>query len=165
MEKLKGENYDGPSGIARDSMWLGSEDLIQGRDQKVSIESVRKYANVQYKGGKGPEQKKEVVLSLKFVGKARELGLNRTNTKILNKMFGNRTGGWVGKEISLYVTQCQAFGQTVDCVRIRDTGSRAATIAEQFISTKTEDPEVIEEQGEEIGSGRSMFDPEPGEAE
>ena len=29
----KGEEYDGPSGVARESQWLTQEDLVEGRDR------------------------------------------------------------------------------------------------------------------------------------
>lgn len=142
VKKIKGEKYDGPSGIAHESQWLHSDDLIQGREQKVKIEAVHKYTDVEFKGGRGGDQIHAIVLALKFVGKEKELGLNRTNTKILNKMFTSRTGAWVGKEVTLYVTQTMCFGEMVDCLRIRDTGSRAATAAEEFLSQATEEPSI-----------------------
>jgi hypothetical protein len=133
MTEKKGVPYDGPSGVARDSDWLNSEDLIKGKDQQVKIEKVLRRDNHKFEGGGKKDEVIPVYLSLKFEGKGRELGLNATNRKILSKMFGSRTGAWIGKTITLYVTQCLAWGETVDCVRIRDTGSRPATAAEAFL--------------------------------
>lgn len=166
MEKITGKTYDGPSGIARDSQWLTSEDLIQGRHVKVKVTHVIRYDKVKFKGGKGPENTKPILLALRFEGKERELGLNRTNTKIMNRMFSSRTGAWVGKSIELYVTQVMAFGEMVDCVRIKDTGSRSATAAEQILhESDSGEPETdapAETQGDAAepaadGEGSPLF--------
>lgn len=91
--------YDGPSGIARDSVWLTQEDIPHDRDTVLLIEQVNRRNNVKFQGGRA----KEVVLSLKFKGFKRELGLNSTNRKVLNQLFGTRSGGWWGKWVALFV--------------------------------------------------------------
>lgn len=138
MERPEGESYEGPSGIGRDSMWLTAEDLIEDKDITVTIENVIKYAKVTFQGGRTRLN----LLSLKFVAKERELGLNATNRKALNKMFGNLAKGWVGQKITLYVTDTQMAGETVKCVRIRNTGARAATAAEEFLGKDTDARDV-----------------------
>lgn len=124
-----GKEYDGPSGIGRDSTWLTAEDLIEGKDLKVQIEKVVLYPSVKFQGGRVREN----MIGLQFKGKARVLGLNATNRKVLNKMFGSLTRGWKGQQITLFVSETQMAGETVKCVRIRNTGSRVATAAEQFL--------------------------------
>lgn len=110
--------YRGPSGIARESNWLTFEDLPEGRDVVVEIEEVLERRGVVFQGGR----KKPIVLALKFKGKDRELGLNSTNRKRLNKLFGYMTGNWVGKRITLYVDpHVQMAGEEVSAVRIRPT--------------------------------------------
>jgi hypothetical protein len=130
MEAPRSKTYDGPSGIGRDSLWLTSEDLVEGKDAKVEIESVQLYQEVTFEGGR----KKLNVLGLKFKGKDRVLLLNATNRKKLNKSFGNITRAWKGQEITLYVTDTQFAGETVKCVRIRDAKSRVASATEDFLS-------------------------------
>jgi hypothetical protein len=98
----KGVDYKGPSGIARDSIWLTSEDLPHDRDTLVTIEAVVRRNNVTFQGGR----KKLVMLSLKFVGKTRELGLNATNRKTLMALFhSNECAAWYGKRIKLFIQQ------------------------------------------------------------
>jgi len=121
--------YEGPSGIGRDSIWLTAEDLIEGRDFDVTIEKVLIYPEVTFQGGR----KKTNMLGLKFVGKDRVLGLNATNRKALNKMFGNITSGWKGGVITLYVSDTQLAGETVKCLRIRSKPARAASAAEDLL--------------------------------
>jgi hypothetical protein len=50
----------------------------------------------------------------------KRLVLNKTNAKTIAKLHGNETDEWAGKKITLYPTTCQAFGDTVDCIRIKE---------------------------------------------
>lgn len=45
--------------------------------------------------------------------------LNKTNMKTIAGLFGYETDVWKGQRITLYPTTCQAFGATVDCIRVR----------------------------------------------
>lgn len=114
----QGNEYRGPSGIARDSIWLTSEDLPHDRDTIVTIESVILRRNVKMQGGRA----KEIMLSLKFVGKSRELGLNATNRKTLAAITGtNQCEAWFGKKVALFVEQGvrRPDGTNGPAVRIR----------------------------------------------
>jgi len=155
-DKAVGVVYDGPAGVARDSQWLTAEDMPFG-PAKVVVADVMRYKDIKFKGGNGPDKTYGDYLSLRFKspdGKSirpRELGLNATNRRIMVAMFGARTGNWAGKEITLYVTQVSAFGKMVDCVRIRQTKSVAATAAEDFIadaaSNSAAEPEPVVTNG------------------
>jgi len=114
----KGVTYKGPSGIARDSLWLTNEDLPHDKDVVVTIEAVFRRDNVKFQGGRT----KPITLSLKFVGKDRELALNATNRKRLAALFDtNECSAWFGKRIALYVEQGvrKPDGTTGPAVRIR----------------------------------------------
>ena len=50
----------------------------------------------------------------------KKLVLNKTNAKVIAGLLGYETDDWGGKRITLFATTCQAFGETVDCIRIRD---------------------------------------------
>ena len=67
-------------------------------------------------GEKGEKDTKPVV---RLKGKKKLWVLNKTNAKIIAKLHGNDVDGWVGKAIALYATTCDAFGETVECVRVR----------------------------------------------
>lgn len=98
----EGKEYRGPSGIARDSLWLTNEDIPHDRDTIVQIESVVARRNVKFAGGRT----KPVTLSLRFVGKTRELALNATNRKVLGALFRtNNTGEWFSRKVALFVEQ------------------------------------------------------------
>lgn len=129
-----GTDYRGPSGIARDSTWLTSEDLPHDKDTVVEIETVRLRKNLQMQGGRP----KNIALSLKFKGKQRELMLNSTNRKMLARLCNtNECGGWFGKRITLFVEQGvrRPDGTTGPAVRIR------AKLPPQ--DAKTEAPEPV----------------------
>jgi len=49
----------------------------------------------------------------------RKLVLNKTNATTIMGQLGNETDDWIGQKITLFATTCQAFGQTVDCIRVR----------------------------------------------
>lgn len=113
-----GQDYKGPSGIARDSTWLTNEDIPHDRDTIVTIESVTLRRNLKMQNGRP----KPIALSLKFVGKQRELMLNATNRKMLGALFQtNDTGAWFGKRVALFVEQDvrRPDGTTGPAVRIR----------------------------------------------
>ena len=118
FEVPEGSVYKGPSGIARDSLWLTNEDIPHDRDTVVTIDAVVRRDNVKFQGGRS----KPVTLSLRFVGKQRELALNATNRKTLAALFAsNNTGEWYGKRVALFVEQDvrKPDGSRGPAVRIR----------------------------------------------
>jgi hypothetical protein len=50
----------------------------------------------------------------------RGLVLNRTNLKRIIAAHGNETDSWVGKKITLYPSETDYQGKTVDCIRVRE---------------------------------------------
>lgn len=98
----QGTPYKGPSGIARESTWLTNEDIPHDKDTAVQIEAVVRRDNLTMEGGRA----KKVALSLRFVGRSRELLLNATNRKTLAALFNSTdTGSWFGKWVALFVEQ------------------------------------------------------------
>ena len=98
---------------------------LQGRDVTLTIESLSK-EELRVEGGM------EDKWTLRFVEMesrrrkdpdaiAKKLVLNKTNAKTIAKLLGNETDGWKGKAITVYPTTCKAFGETVDCIRVRPT--------------------------------------------
>jgi hypothetical protein len=112
-----GKPYKGPSGVARDSVWMTNEDLPHDKDVTLVIESVVRRDNVKFQGGRA----KEIMLSLKFQGVQRELGLNATNRKVLCALYGSRCADWFGKAVKLFVQQDvrRPDGSTGPAVRLR----------------------------------------------
>lgn len=97
-----------------DRDYIGEWDL-DGKEVVVTISEV-KAAELQNE--KKQKSKKPVVY---FVGKEKALVLNKTNGKAIAGMYGPKTETWTGKRITLYPSTCEAFGQTVACIRVRPT--------------------------------------------
>jgi hypothetical protein len=45
--------------------------------------------------------------------------LNRTNLKRIIDLHGKETDEWMGKQITLYPSETEFGGRTVDCIRVR----------------------------------------------
>lgn len=50
----------------------------------------------------------------------RGLVLNRTNLKRIIAQHGGETDDWIGKTITLYPSETDFGGKTVDCIRVRE---------------------------------------------
>lgn len=125
-------SYKGPSGIARDSVWMTADDLPEDQDITVKVIDVLVARDVEFEQGR----KEDTVMALKFEGRKRVLKLNATNRKVMNKLFGRDTTAWFDKSITLTVAEVMSFGETIDAVRIRSRGVKDRTVkaAEQVLS-------------------------------
>jgi hypothetical protein len=115
-----------------DANWIYSFDLA-GRDVTATIGEVRA---AKVKDSEGKEQKKPVVYFRESKDK-RGLVLCKTNGKTIAAMYGNETNEWIGKRITLYPTTCDAFGKTVECIRIRPAIPKAKAPAGSFSEAPT----------------------------
>lgn len=95
------------------SEFLNAADL-RDKDVKVTIEKV---CVEQVPGADGAKKPKPVV---HFKGADKRWPLPKTCAKLLAQAFGSDTDKWAGKSVTLYPTECMAFGQMTECVRIRD---------------------------------------------
>jgi hypothetical protein len=96
------------------SEWLCAADL-KGRDVAVTVQKVE-LRDLKMEDG-GSERKPIILLD----GKKKKLVLNKTNMKLIAKALKTyETAEWEGKRITLYPTTCKAFGEVVDCIRVRD---------------------------------------------
>lgn len=130
--------------------YISAADLIEaqkksGRDGVTLTISTVKMENL--KTNKGTERK-PVVSFVEFEqraaqgkGENKRLVMNKTNARLIAKLHGNETNDWVGKRITLWPTQCEAFGATVDCVRVmphtpqdpKRNGAKAAPVPSEEI--------------------------------
>lgn len=81
--------------------------------------------NKTIKGVKGEDLRmedgsKERKYLLYFSDAKKPLVLNKTNAHLIAGMYGGESDAWAGKPITLYPTTCSCFGETVDCIRIKD---------------------------------------------
>ena len=103
------------------SEYVAAPDL-KGKDVVLTITRVSQET---IKTSGGDEMKpliyfEETAAAAKKTGtKEKRLVLNKTNMNSIADMYGYEADEWVGKKITVYPTTCSAFGDTVDCVRIR----------------------------------------------
>jgi hypothetical protein len=92
------------------SHYLKASDL-QGREVAVTIERVE-FEPV------GREREMKAIVS--FVGKTKGMVLNKTNARKIVEIVGSAlTEDWYGTTITLYPTECEFGGETVDCLRVK----------------------------------------------
>lgn len=105
------------------SLYLASFDL-GGQDRTLTIRAV---VGEELKS-KQKTEKKPVIYFVETRAKAeangdgskeKRLVLNKTNRKIIVKMYGREVEVWKGKRITLYPTEAEAFGEMVACIRVR----------------------------------------------
>jgi hypothetical protein len=119
--------------------YLSSEDMeAAGRDVTLTISGLDQE---EVRTDKGKEQR--WVLSFHELDERhrkdnrqprKRLILNKTNTKQIAKIHGSETNDWIGKRVTLYGTTCQAFGDTVPCIRVRPKAPK---------QTKKQEPEPV----------------------
>ena len=94
-----------------DRNYIAAFDL-NGKDVTLEIEKVEGVTLTSQKG----TNKKPVV---RFKGAEKGFVLNKTNGRVISRLFGNDTAQWVGKSITLYPSTVEAGGETMDCIRVR----------------------------------------------
>jgi hypothetical protein len=101
------------------SNYMKADDLEDG-DLTVTIRdhSPVEWAEFQQKGKPTPDNKP--VLYFQHPREAKALVLNKTNWKTIADVLGtDETDDWGGKQITLYATEVESFGETVLAVRVR----------------------------------------------
>lgn len=93
--------------------YLGSYSLQNGGNLVLTIQSAKKEPVT---GNKG---KSEECLVFRFKEGCKPMIVNRTNCKIIEGLYGSPfVEDWVGKPIELTVEKVDAFGDTVDALRV-----------------------------------------------
>jgi hypothetical protein len=116
-------------------MDIDFDDMFPSRFFKASdLDGPTKLKIAAIKQEKIADEHKYVV---NFHGHDKMLVLNKTNGKVLMKMYGKNTRGWLGKPITLVAATVDFKGDLVDAVRV-----------------KFEQPQVVQsEQKDELDSG------------
>lgn len=99
-----------------DKKYLGSWDIPEGKDVVLVIDRVE---GAQIKGTSGEEKKAPVIFFSNVRDKKKGLVCNATNAKTISTLYGRHIEAWRGKAISIYATTTMAFGENVECIRIR----------------------------------------------
>jgi len=100
-----------------DADYIGAWDLQDptGRLIDVSL-TINKVEAGTISGTSGRKSKKPV---LHFRATPKGLVVNKTNGKIIARLYGNNTDQWIGKRITLYATTTTFGADTVECIRVR----------------------------------------------
>lgn len=94
--------------------YIGAYALNPDEDLTVTIDYVQREQVM------GTDGKKEECTVAHLKGH-KPLILNVTNSKSINKLYGPYIEDWAGKKITLYASTTKAFGDIVECLRIRPT--------------------------------------------
>ena len=98
-----------------DKSFLGAWDLDDNKDTVLTIDHVEKN-DVQNEKGR----EKKMALHFKEKG-YKPMICNTTNAKAISKAYGSpKVEDWENKKVALYKATISAFGQTTECVRIRE---------------------------------------------
>lgn len=94
--------------------YLGAYALQPGEEKILTIKSVGEET---VKNAQGSEQ----CLVIHFEEKELPMITNSTNCKSITKIYGSPyIEDWIGKKIQIYAKKVQAFGETVEALRIRE---------------------------------------------
>ena len=97
--------------------YIGAYALEVDKDLVVTIDYV------QLETIKGADGKSEECTVAHLV-KQKPLILNMTNSKSIAKLYGPYIEDWSGKQITLFASTTKAFGDIVECLRIRPSVPR-----------------------------------------
>jgi hypothetical protein len=67
----------------------------------------------------GDNNKKAKKPGVSFYDEPKKLALNKTNGKVIAKLYGKDTDRWVGESITIFATTTEFGGETRDCIRVR----------------------------------------------
>ncbi len=114
-----------------DSNWLYAFDL-KGRDVTVTIGEVKA---VKVKNA-DKEERKPVVFFKESKDKRGRVRC-KTNGNAIAQMYGNLTEDWIGKRVTLFAANVDAFGKTVEAIRIRPMIPKASAKGGEFADAPT----------------------------
>jgi hypothetical protein len=115
---------------------------LNGRDMAVTITDIEPRHALKTTSGKS-----EARPLVHFSDGIKPLVLNKTNGKILRKLYGSEVTAWLGKRVTLYSATVDAFGEQVEAIRIRAQVPRGVR-AEPTMPLPDHEPAHDEETGE-----------------
>lgn len=123
------------------SKFVAASDLL-AQDCTVTIAAIKKEPV-------GQDEEERPVLY--FAGYTKGMVLNRTNAKRISTFYGQEVEGWIGKPITLYPSETEFAGETVPCIRVRQTPPAVAAVpvaaVQQPIPQPTPQPALASSNG------------------
>ncbi len=96
--------------------YLGAWDIPEGKDVVLVIDRCE---GSQIKGTSGESKKAPVLYFTNVKDRKKGLVLNVTNAKTIIRLYGRHVEKWAGKPIAIFASKTLAFGEEVDCIRVR----------------------------------------------
>lgn len=97
------------------SEYLNAADLLEKSNGEATL-TIERVDIEDVPGTDGSKKPKPVV---RFKGATKRFPLPKTCAKKIAAEHGPKTEDWIGKKVTLYATTCMAFGQEVECIRVR----------------------------------------------
>lgn len=96
-----------------DSKWLTVGDL-EDAERVCTIEKVEPGMV-----GEGKDAERKPIIW--FEGERKPFAANKTCAKVIAGLYGRDTEDWIGKAVTLFPTTTEYGGDTVPCIRIRNS--------------------------------------------
>ena len=87
---------------------------FKGKDVTLTVAAVSKESLQLADGGKKDK------MVIRFERTPKKLVCNKTNADSIAQVYGSEAEKWVGKRVTFYPTRCLAFGDMVECIRVRE---------------------------------------------
>ena len=127
--------------------YIGAYSLPVGSDMILTIKEMQQEEVAQLNG------KKDMCFTAHFSeANVKPMILNKTNCKIIEKMYGSFTEDWVGKKIQIYSAKVSAFGTETDALRIRNQipgGKSEVQLLADLYLTKKEKMKISDQRNAE----------------
>jgi len=95
--------------------YIGAYSLMDGKTKDLTV-TIEKVVTEEVKNERGSE-----TCRVAYLKDQKPMILNTTNSKTIEKIYGTPyIEDWKGKTIVLYVARIKAFGDEVECLRIRN---------------------------------------------
>jgi hypothetical protein len=124
------------------SKWLASADLEEDQDLVVTIKNI-----TQEKMRDGTSK---VCIAFREPG-IKPFLANKTNCKTIAKLYGDESDDWLGKRITLFVTEVDFAGDSVPALRVRSKPPKDPKAAKP--AAKATGPIIPKEPGDDDDLG------------
>ena len=98
--------------------WIRAADL-RGQDVALTISSVSQERLKTTQGESLAVVVEFAEMDKRPTSERKRFVCNKTNAKTSAKLYGTDVVDWVDRRVTLFPTRCEAFGEMVDCIRIR----------------------------------------------
>jgi len=96
-----------------DYKYTGAYEMLPGETKTIKLTRLCKEEVMSSNG------KKQLCLVGYFEGQKKPMVINKTNCKIISKMYGPFIENWIGKSIIIYTEEGQAFGEITALLKVK----------------------------------------------